>query len=391
MVKRTIESKLLAYIKRYPVLTLTGPRQSGKTTLCRELFSKHKYFSLENIDTRNYANNDPRGFLSDCLPAGAVLDEIQRAPDLVSYIQGLVDKNEKAGLFILTGSQNFQVVNTISQSLAGRSALATLMPFSVEEIYKKSWPSLGKVLYTGFYPRIHDKSLNPTEALSFYVSTYLERDIRNLINIKDLSKFEVFLKLCAGCTGQILNISRLANDCGINHNTAKSWLSMLEASYIIFFLRPHYRNFRKRLVKSPKLYFTDIGLAAYLLDIKNPQHLLTHPLKGALFETFVIMEILKARFNHGQTSNLYYFRDNIGNEVDLVLDCPQGMIPVEIKFGKTVTTDSLRGLRYYNKVNKHSLKGYLIYGGDERQSRSEASIVPYRDIGKFVNDLFKKH
>ncbi|VAW17949.1 hypothetical protein MNBD_BACTEROID05-1153, partial [hydrothermal vent metagenome] len=263
MIDRQISAKIKGYANRYPVVTLTGPRQSGKTTLCKMLFKKHAYYSLEDLDVRNRAINDPRSFLDKCRKTGAILDEIQRVPTLMSYIQGVVDVEQKDGQFILTGSQNFQLLNTITQSLAGRTALATLLPFSYSEIYGKKSPTLDKILLKGFYPRIHDKKLNPSEGLGFYVSTYLERDIRTLINIKDLSKFEVFLKLCAARTGQVLNMSNLANDCGINHNTAKSWLSLLEASYIIHFVRPHFKNFKKRLMKSPKLYFIDVGLAAY--------------------------------------------------------------------------------------------------------------------------------
>ncbi|MBU2634795.1 MAG: AAA family ATPase, partial [Nanoarchaeota archaeon] len=238
MIERRISPKILSYARQYPVVTITGPRQSGKTTLCKKLFPRLPYFSLESMDVRSYARDDPLGFLGECVKKGAIIDEIQRVPELTSYIQPIVDEKDKEGLFILTGSQNFQVMNTISQSLAGRTALATLMTFSLQEIYKNKMPSWEEVLYRGFYPRIHDKKLNPTQALSFYVSTYLERDIRELINVKDISKFEVFLKLCAAHTGQILNFSNLANDCGVTHNTARSWLSVLEASYIIFLLPP---------------------------------------------------------------------------------------------------------------------------------------------------------
>jgi len=384
MIKRSIQAKIHSYIKQYPVVTITGPRQSGKTTLCKMLFPKRAYFSLEDIDIRNYARNDPRAFLEEHLGKGVILDEIQRVPELTSYIQTIVDDKAKEGLFVLTGSQNFELLNTISQTLAGRTALATLLPFSFNEIYKTASPSLDVILQTGFYPRIHDKKLNPQEALSFYVSTYLERDIRSLINIKDISRFETFLKLCASRTGQILNLLSLANDCGINHNTAKSWLNVLEASYVIFLVRPHYKNFRKRLVKSPKLYFIDTGLAAYLLDIENSIQLVNHPLKGALFETFVVTEILKLRLNAGKRSNLYYFRDNVGNEVDLILDYGNEVIPIEIKLGKTVVSDFLKGLRYYYKLNSNSKKGYLIYGGAQNQSRSDVDIVSYKNIADYL-------
>ncbi len=383
MIKRTISRIILHYARHYPVVTLTGPRQSGKTTLCKALFPKKKYFLLEDIDTRDYARTDPRSFLDECLSKGAIIDEIQRAPELVSYIQGIVDKKDKPGLFILTGSQNFHLLDTISQSLAGRTALAVLPPFSYSEIYNDKAIPIDKVLFTGFYPRIHDKKLNPTEALSFYVSTYLERDIRALINVKDLSKFEKFLKLCAGRTAQIVNLSNLANDCGIDHNTAKSWLSVLEASYVIFFVRPHHANFGKRLIKAPKLYFTDTGLAAYLLDIHSAKHIANHPLKGALFENFVVGELLKARTNHGKNSNIYFFRDNVGNEVDILLENGTSIKPVEIKLGSTINEDYFKGLRYYEKTNKkNSVKPTLIYGGNTDQHRGTFDIFSYRNVEK---------
>lgn len=380
MIKRAISEKILHYARQYPVITITGPRQSGKTTLCRELFTKRKYLSLENIDTRNYARNDPRAFLAECNKDGAIIDEIQRVPELVSYIQEIVDTKDKPGNFILTGSQNFHLLNTVSQSLAGRTALAVLLPFSYAEIYSDKTKSIDKVLFTGFYPRIHDKKLNPSEALSFYVSTYLERDIRSLVNVKDLAKFERFIKLCAGRVAQIVNLSNLANDCGINHNTAKSWLSVLEASYIIFFVRPHHANFGKRLIKAPKLYFTDCGLAAYLLDVQDVKHIAHHPLKGSLFENFVVSELLKARTNQGKNSNIYFFRDNVGNEVDALLENGTSIKPVEIKLGSTINEDYFKGLRYYQKLNKkNTAKPALIYGGVQDQHRQTADVFSYRN------------
>jgi uncharacterized protein len=383
MIKRTISNKILHYARRYPVVTITGPRQSGKTTLCKALFPKKKYFSLENIDVRERARNDPRAFLGERLKTGAIIDEIQRVPTLVSYIQEIVDTEDKPGLFILTGSQNFHLLDTISQSLAGRTALAVLLPFSYSELYSNGTVPINKILYTGFYPRIHDKKLNPTEALSFYVSTYLERDIRALISVKDLSKFEKFLKLCAGRMAQIVNVSNLANDCGINHNTAKSWLGVLEASYVIFFVRPHHANFGKRLIKAPKLYFTDVGLASYLLDIHDKRQITTHPLSGGLFENFIVTELLKVRLNQGKNSNIYFFRDNVGNEIDVILEDGASVKPVEIKLGSTISNDFFKGLRYYQKVNrKNSIRPALIYGGKEDQRRGEFDVFSYRNAEK---------
>jgi len=347
-------------------------------------FPKKKYLSLEDLDVRNYARRDPRSFLEEAMKKGAIIDEVQRVPELLSYMQTIVDRENREGLFILTGSQNFQLLDSLGQTLAGRTALATLLPFSYDEAYKKnSKESLDTLLYTGFYPRIFDKKLNPTEALAFYTSTYIERDVRSLINVRGLSKFELFLKLCASKTGQVLNISSLGNDCGINHNTARSWLSVLEASYIIHLVRPHHKSFRKRLVKSPKLYFIDCGLAAYLLDIHNAKHMANHPLKGAIFETFIVSEILKARLNEGKQSNLYYFRDNIGNEIDLILDYGNKIKPVEVKLGRTINSDFFKGLTYYKKLNtKNAAKGCVIYGGKDSSSRSKFDILTYKDIRK---------
>lgn len=385
MIKRELAQKITGYARKYPVVMVTGPRQSGKTTLCRKLFPGKKYVNLESIDTRNRARGDPRLFLQECLQeGGAVIDEAQRVPELVSYIQEIVDEKDKPGLFILTGSQNFQLFNTVSQSLAGRVALAVLLPFSYSELYGDKAADINRILFSGFYPRIHDKKLNPAEALSFYVSTYLERDIRTLLAVKDLAKFETFLKLCAGRVSQVMNFSGLANDCGIKHNTAKSWLSVLEASYILFFVRPHHTNFGKRLIKAPKMYFTDVGLAAYLLDIQNQPHVAAHPLKGALFENFVAAELLKLRLNRGLLNNLYFFRDNVGNEVDILLEYGASVRPVEIKLGKTINDDFFKGLRYYKKISRQKCaQPALIYGGESNQRRSDFLVLSYRHI----NDL----
>jgi len=382
MIPRELIEKTIQMARQYPVVTITGPRQSGKTTLCRMVFPDMAYASLEDLDQREYARQDPRGFLNR-FPQGAVLDEIQRAPELLSFIQTIVDQQNKEGFFILTGSQQFELLETISQSLAGRTALVRLLPFSLKEAYGADLKKAGldQVLYTGFYPRIFDKGLNPTEAMGFYVSTYVERDLRMLINIRDLSQFEIFLKLCAGRTGQIMNLSSLGNDCGVNHNTVKSWLSVLEASYIIKLLRPYYKNFNKRLIKSPKLYFLDTGLACFLLDIHNPNQLATHPLRGALFESFIVAELLKRRFNTVQTDNLFYFRDNIGNEVDIIWDRSPQPVPVEIKSGQTISRDAFKGLDYFNKLAGGTDSTYLIYGGDESYTRQSVRVTSWRDIG----------
>lgn len=372
--------------KQYPVVTLTGPRQSGKTTLCRMLFNSYDYRSLEDLSTREFALSDPRAFLAQ-FKNGVVLDEIQRAPDLVSYIQTIVDEQQKAGEFILTGSQQFEVTNTVNQSLAGRTALLKLLPLAYSELYSEK-PNLAELLYSGFYPRIHDKNLNPTEALGFYLNTYVERDLRSLLNIKNLSTFERFLKICATQIGQLTNYSRLANDCGVTVNTIKEWLSLLEASYIIFQLQPHFENFRKRLTKSSKLYFCDVGLACYLLGISDVSHVQTHPLRGELFENFVVCEFLKNRFNHAKSNNLYFFRDHVGNEVDLLLDYGQALVSVEIKSGATLSSDYFKGLKYYKELSgKKNIRSYVVYAGAESMQYHDAMVYSYDKLPTLFDEL----
>jgi len=381
MIKRKISSKVLQLAGQYPVITIIGPRQSGKTTLCRDLFKHHDYITLEDLDEREFARNDPRGFLKR-FTDGAIIDEVQRVPALLSYIQGIVDSSGTPGRFILTGSHQFDLLSSITQSLAGRTAIINLLPFSLDEIYKvkKDIPTIEDVIYYGFYPRIHDKKLNPAEALSFYVNTYIERDLRNIINIKDLSTFDRFLKLCAGRTGQILNLSSIGNDCGINHNTVKNWLSVLEASGIIKLLRPYFKSFNKRLTKSPKLYFLDSGLASYLLGIQEAGQLSSHPLKGALFESFIFSELVKMRYNQVKNDNLYYFRDNTGNEIDIVMDYGIKTVQIEIKSGMTVNTDFFKGLKFYESLSKDAGESHLVYGGDKSYIREDINVISWKDI-----------
>ncbi len=320
-------------------------------------------------------------------PDGAVIDEIQRVPDLLSYIQVQVDENQQPGYYIVTGSHSFELMNTISQSLASRTALVKLLPFSFSEAYNNTKNlSLEHVLYTGFYPRIFNMGLNPTEAMSFYISTYVERGLRMLINVKDLSRFGVFLKLCAGRTGQVLNLSSIGDDCGVNHNTVKSWIYILEASFIIKLLQPYYKNFNKRLIKAPKLYFIDSGMAAFLFDIQNEIQLNTHPLKGALFEIFIVSELLKKSFNQSKIDNLYYFRDNRGSEVDIILDHGHFFNQVEIKSSQTISSDFFRGLDYLKRISRRVKHSYLIYGGNESRIQQGVSICGWKNIGALEID-----
>lgn len=382
MIKRAAQTKLKSLAGSFPAVAVLGPRQSGKTTLVKSLFPKKPYVLLEDPDTRNFAVKDPRGFLAQ-FPDGAVLDEVQRAPELFSYLQGVLDQKNKSGFFILTGSQNFFLMESITQSLAGRVAILSLLPFSFDELQKAgvSFPSFEDYLLRGFYPRIYDQNVKPGDLYANYVRTYIERDIRLLKNIHDLTAFHTFLKLCAHRSGQLLNLSSLATDCGITHNTARAWLSLLETSYIIYFLRPHHRNFNKRLVKMPKMYFYDTGLAAYLADIGDKQHLSHHPLRGGLFESFVITEMLKARFNRGESSNLYFWRDKNGHEIDCFIEDRGGPVLVEVKSGRTVTEDFFDNLRYYQKLSGVKPgNSFVVYGGDQGQPRSSGQVIAWNDL-----------
>ena len=377
----------------YPVVTLTGPRQSGKTTLARAAFPDHRYISLEDPDERTFAVDDPRGFLDRC--AGPViLDEVQRVPDLLSYIQGLVDQDESSGRFVLTGSQNFLLMSGVSQSLAGRSAILHLLPFSRAELEGnfqaapddpralfencESSLDLWSTIHTGFYPRIHDRGIPTDVWMPDYVQTYVERDVRSLANIGDLSTFEQFLRLCAGRVGQLLNYSSLANDCGVSVDTARRWLSILETSFILFRLPPHFRNFSKRVVKSPKIYFHDTGLVCYLLGIREAGMLPKHPLRGALFENYVITEVSKAFLHHRRQREMHFWRDRTGNEVDLVLSRGDELYPVEIKSGQTIPGDAFGALSKWSKIAGQSLeRATLVYGGYQAYSRSGVAVRPW--------------
>jgi len=384
MIPRFISNQLEQLSGRYPIVAVTGPRQSGKTTLVRDTFPQKKYASLEDPDIREFALTDPRGFLS-AYSDGAILDEVQRAPDLFSYIQTRVDQIGKEGLYILTGSFHFGLMEGISQSLAGRTGLLTLLPFSFHELDQVDMlpTSMESLLYTGTYPRIYDKQLPPSEWYANYVTTYLERDVRALKKIADLSQFQRFLKMCAGRSGQILNLTSLGNDCGITHNTARSWLSVLQASYIIFLLQPHFKNFNKRLVKSPKLYFCDTGLLSYLLGINSPDDLLIHSSRGPIFETWVLSELLKGRLNRGLRENLFFWRDNSGNEVDCIVDHGEKLLPLEIKSGQTITQDFFKGLKYWSKISKTTGKdAYLIYGGEMDQIRKDGTVMGWKSFAR---------
>ena len=381
MIKRTLEKSIQKLAKKFPVIVITGPRQSGKTTLVKSLFKNKPYVSLENPDDLELALTDPRRFLAQ-FTEGAVLDEVQRAPELFSYIQGIVDQSKKKGQFVLTGSQNFLLMESITQTLAGRVALFTLLPFSISELNKTKYEpkTIEKSLFYGFYPRIYDDQLLPKEWLPNYIQTYIERDVRQIKDVHDLPTFQRFLKLCAARTGQILNINNIAVDCGISPNTAKSWLNVLESSYITFTLQPHYKNFNKRLIKSPKLYFWDTGLVCYLLGIQKQQDLLIHPARGALFETWVISEFHKQFYNQGERPPLYYWRDK-QHEVDLILERSTKLIPLEIKSSTTIQKSLFEALKYWCKLASFKTsKSYLIYAGEKEQDYELAQIKSWKSL-----------
>ena len=387
VIPRQAASTLLSLAKGFPIVAVTGPRQSGKTTLVQAVFPEKPYVSLEEPDKLELAISDPRGFLAN-YPDGAVIDEAQRFPGLFSYLQTLVDRSKTSGLFILTGSQQFGLRSKISQSLAGRAGLVELLPFSLQELAaaRIRLSSPPAQIYKGLYPPIYDRKLSPDQWYPNYVLTYLERYVRNILNVRDLSSFQKFLRMCAGRSGQLVNLSSLASDCGVTHNTALSWISVLEASYIVFLLRPHHRNFGKRLVKSPKLYFYDSGLAAWLLSIQGPDHLAIHPQRGSLFEGLIISELLKDRFNRGLTSNLYFWRNNLGDEIDVVIDQGTRLVPVEIKSGETLNQDYFRSLKKWKKMTSGAAgPSYLVYGGEEHLVSENISVVPWNRATEFIN------
>lgn len=382
MIKRNAYASIVEMLEGFPVVTITGPRQSGKTTLAKAVMPDRPYFSLEDPDIRMFARNDPRSFL-ERLPDGGIIDEVQRVPQLLSYIQAIVDQDSRPGLFLLTGSQQLGLISDVTQTLAGRTAFLELMPFSIGELHNvgRLPESADEMILTGFYPPIHDRDVKPAMWLGAYVASYVERDIRQLLKVHELDGFQRFVKLCAGRTGQILNFSSLANDCGISHNTAKAWLSVMQASYLVFLLRPHHANFSKRLIKSPKLYFYDTGLAAWLLGLRNTEQVNTHPLRGALFETLVVSDMMKGFLNRGEAASLYFWRDSNGNEIDVLVDYGGKICPIEIKSGKTVVDEFFTGLNRWCRLAGNSAgKPRLIYSGDQQFEHKQVSILGWKQL-----------
>jgi predicted AAA+ superfamily ATPase len=398
MIPRALEPILRKLALQYPVVTLTGPRQSGKTTLVQAVFPNHQYASLEEPDVREYALEDPRGFLGQ-FAAGVILDEVQRVPALFSYIQSIVDREDRPGRFILSGSQNFLLLRSISQSLAGRSAILHLLPLSLRELTGRNPlplealgrelpgsrpenpPDLMETLFRGFYPRIHDKGLDPATWYSGYYQTYVERDVREIVNVGDLEAFGRFVRLCAGRNGQLLNLSSLANDCGITHTTAGRWISILEASFLVHLLRPYHANFGKRLIKSPKLYFLDTGLLCYLLRIQSPEDLRLHASRGPIFEGFVISELIKSFLHQGKEPDLYFWRDSTGHEIDAVIDRGSGRVAVEIKSGETVAADFFAGIDFWRTlVGAPEAPAALVTGGDRGYRRRGVQVYSWMEL-----------
>lgn len=380
MIPRQAAAVLQQLALGYPILAITGPRQAGKTTLAQSTFPHKRYVSLEDPDERAFAEEDPRGFLGR-FPDGAILDEAQRCPALFSYLQTRVDAEKRMGQFVLTGSQQFGLLSNITQTLAGRVGMVQLLPFSLQELQQGNVPIVGlnDLMWRGMYPPIHDRMLAPEHWFANYVMTYIERDVRQIIEVQNLSLFQRFIKLCAARCGQLLNMSSLASDCGVSHGTVRAWISVLEAGYVVFLLQPHHQNFGKRLVKTPKLYFVDTGLAAFLLGIRDPEHLSIHSARGALFENFVISELLKRRYNQGLPSNLYFWRNNTGDEVDVVIEQGEKLMPVEIKSGQTFTTDFLTGLNKWTRfAGDAALAPQLVYGGEENMTRNGVTIQSWR-------------
>lgn len=384
MIPRQAEATARALARGFPIVALTGPRQSGKTTLARAIFTEHAYVTLEDPEERSYASQDPRGFLAR-FNDGVVIDEAQRCPQLFSYLQGVVDERRRMGEFVLTGSQQFGLISGIGQSLAGRVGLLHLLPLSIAELQaaRRVPPTLDEMLLHGGYPPLHDRDLSPGLWFPNYVATYLERDVRQLLEVRHLDQFQRFVKLCAARTGQILNLSALATDCGISHSTAGHWLSVLDASYITFRLPPHFENFGKRLVKRPKLYFLDVGLAAWLLGIRDSGTLNIHAQRSALFETLIVSEFVKQRFNAGQPADLYFWRDNVGHEVDLLFEVSGPLQAVEIKSGATFVSEWLKPARKWQQLaGDRARPPWLIYGGESSYTRDGASVMSWRQLAR---------
>ena len=382
--KRNIESSIRKLTSKYPIIAVTGPRQSGKTTMLREMFSDYKYVNLENPDLRAYAENDTKAFLNE-YDSYVVIDEAQRVPSLFSYLQPIVDESKIMGQFILSGSQNFHLMQHITQSLAGRVAIFKLFPFDNKELKLANWLNEEDYLFNilrGYYPAIYQRDINSKTFYSNYVQTYVQRDVTELLNVKDIRLFQNFLGLCASRAGQLLNLNALAKECGISQQTAKAWLSVLENSYVLFLLHPYYKNFSKRIVKTPKLYFYDTGLLSYLLKIFDIEQLQKLPVKGALFENAMVAEYYKQMYHNNDLKDVWFWRDSADNEVDLLVENANQYDVIEFKSTSTIMPDVFKGLNYFSRIsNLKNLNPILVYSGTEKQRRTKATVLPWNEFG----------
>ncbi len=385
MIPRDLSQELLQQLKEYPVVTLLGPRQAGKTTLARGLLKDYAYVSLETPDILAFARDDPRGFLAQ-YTGKTIFDEIQRAPHLISYLQGIVDESGKTGQFVLTGSHQLELRAAITQSLAGRTGILHLLPFSIKEleVAKITFDAFEEYIFTGFLPRVYDQNQRPNTAYANYYQTYIERDVRQIIQLKDASLFDKFMRLLAGRTGQVINYQSLASDVGVDGKTIKEWLSILEASFIVFKLSPYFENFGKRVIKSPKYYFMDTGLLSYLLGIEKPEQVTRDPLVGQLFENMIVLEALKARYNQGHVPNLYFYRDSHGNEIDLLFANGRELVGVEVKSSSTFTSHFKKTLLRFAEKQQQLQSSYVVYNGEKRQFSDGVNAINFRN----TSDIF---
>ncbi len=383
MVPRMAKDKILEMATKYPVLLFTGPRQSGKTTLSKVLFPEHQYVNLENPDNREFAQSDPRGFLA--IYKKVIIDEAQNVPELFSYIQQIVDDKNEPGQYILSGSQNFLLLEKITQSLAGRVYIIELLPLSYAELSQVQKTDLPTLLLQGGYPRIYDKQISANDFFPSYIKTYIERDVRPIANVQNLALFRKFMTLCAHHVGQLFVANNIAKQLGVDLKTVKNWLSILETSYIAFTLNPYHNNLSKRIIKTPKLYFYDVGLAAFMLGIENEEELLISKYKGAIFENFVLLEMMKNHYAQGIHRNYSFWRDSNQNEIDLLIEKGKQVACVEMKYSQTVKQEFIKSLHYLDKIKGDlELTHFLVNSMDESQKRSNETIVSWRDIDQYL-------
>jgi len=382
MIHRIISDKVTEAAQKLPVIAVTGPRQSGKSTLVRHIFPNYPYANLEDIQQRQFATEDPRGFLQN-LGDKAIIDEIQHVPDLLSYIQVIVDQDKTPGKYVISGSQNLLLMESVSQSLAGRVAIFNLLPFSLEEIKDTSYAlhQYEDYVFKGFYPRLYDQDLDPVKWLRDYIQTYVERDLHQIVNVADLGTFRQFLEICAGRIGQMVNFSEIGSQIGVSYHTIHRWMNVLETSFIAYLLRPYHKNYNKRIVKTPKLYFYDTGLACALLNLQHVDDINRHFGKGALFENFIINEILKNHLHRGIQSRLYFWQATGRHEIDLLIDQGTHTVTVEIKSGRTINSDFFNSLSYFQRLSGSlPQNSFLVYGGEEVQHRSIARVLGWRHL-----------